>query len=94
MALIAVTYVYGGSPEALAEHRPVHREFLRSLLASGDLLAAGPFDDDEHAGALLLVEAPSTQEALAILDPDPLLVESVITERTARPWRITVGELS
>lgn len=93
MAIIAVTYVYGGSAQALAEHRPRHREFLRGLAATGELLAAGPFDDDEPAGALLLLEAETPQDALQLLDPDPLLVEQVITQRTARPWRITVGGL-
>lgn len=93
MPIIAVTYVYGGSAQALTEHRPRHREFLRGLAATGDLIAAGPFDDDEPAGALLLVDSETPQDALQLLDPDPLLLEQVITERTARPWRITVGGL-
>ncbi|MDO5619119.1 YciI family protein [Kocuria sp.] len=93
MTLQAVTYVYGGSAEALAEHRPVHRQFLGELEAAGVLLAAGPYDDDAPAGALLIVQADSPEQALEVLDPDPLLVEQVITERTARPWKVTVGRV-
>lgn len=93
MSLHAVTYVYGGPADALAEHRPAHREFLGELAARGILLAAGPFDDNDDAGALLLIEADSAAQALSVLDPDPLLIQEVITERKARPWKITVGAL-
>ena len=41
MAIIAVTYVYGGDPQALTEHRPRHRDFLRELLDDGSLVLAG-----------------------------------------------------
>ena len=51
MAIIAVTYVYGGDPQELAEHRPRHREFLAQLHDSGALVASGPYDDDQPAGA-------------------------------------------
>ena len=37
MTIIAVTYVYGGDPQELAEHRPRHREFLAQLRDSGAL---------------------------------------------------------
>lgn len=93
MSLQAVTYVYGGSAEALAEHRPAHRQFLNDLREAGTLRAAGPYDDQEAPGALLLIQAESPEAALAALDPDPLLIEQVITERSARPWKITVGSL-
>lgn len=92
MPTIAVTYTYGGSAEALAEHRPAHREFLRGLAAEGRLVCSGPYDD-EPAGALLILSAPDAREALALLDDDPLLREGVITERTARPWTVVIGSL-
>lgn len=93
MALFAVTYVYGGSAEALTEHRPAHRRFLNELEAAGDLVAAGPYDDDADPGALLLINAESADAALELLLPDPLLIEQVITERSARPWKVTIGSV-
>lgn len=93
MSLQAVTYVYGGSPAALAEHRPAHRQFLRELETAGVLLAAGPFDDNDQAGALLILSAETPQEALNLLESDPLLVEHVITQRQARPWNVKVGRV-
>ena len=94
MSIIAVTYVYGGDPQALAEHRPRHREFLRELHEAGSVIATGPFDDELPAGALLLLRAASPEEALARLEADPLLEVGVITERTARPWKVVLGELA
>lgn len=93
MSLHAVTYVYGGSAEALAEHRPAHRQFLNELEVAGVLLAAGPYNDDAPAGALLIIEADSPEQALKVLDPDPLLLQDVITARAARPWKVTVGRV-
>ncbi|KUG53912.1 MULTISPECIES: YciI family protein [Kocuria] len=93
MAIIAVTYVYGGDAQALTEHRPRHRDFLRELLAEGSLVLAGPYDDDLPAGALLLMRAETPEAALELLAPDPLLEVGVITERTARPWKISIGQL-
>lgn len=94
MAIIAVTYVYGGDPQELAEHRPRHREFLAQLHDSGALVASGPYDDDQPAGALLLLRAEDPESALAALDPDPLLEVGVITERSARPWKVVIGKLA
>ena len=81
MAIIAVTYVYGGDPQALTEHRPRHRDFLRELLADGSLVLA------------TLRTAFLSSAALELLAPDPLLEVGVITERTARPWKISIGQL-
>lgn len=93
MTIIAVTYVYGGDPRALAEHRPRHREFLQGLRAAGALIASGPFEDDLPDGALLLLRAESPEAALELLVPDPLFEVGVITQRSARPWKVVIGEL-
>lgn len=93
MSLFAVTYVYGGSKDALAEHRPAHRQYLSDLETAGIIVASGPYDDDEQAGALLIVSAETADQALAHLDADPLLTHEVITHRQARPWKVTIGRV-
>src|SRR4051812_42186974 len=41
--------------------RPVHRQYLATLKAAGQLAASGPFTDDY--GALIIYEANSMEEA-------------------------------
>ena len=62
-------------------------------MTAGSLVLAGPYDDDLPAGALLLMRAETPEAALELLAPDPLLEVGVITERTARPWKISIGQL-
>lgn len=92
MAVFAVQYGYVDSPDDLARVRPEHRQFLSGLLAEGTLLASGPFapsdslPDQQGAGALLLLRAPSVHAVEALLDEDPFHRAGLIQTRSLRGW--------
>lgn len=93
MATHAVLYTYDPQrlPEML-EIRPRHREFLATLITSGQLLAAGAWADSESdPGALLLLDVESPAAALAALEADPFLSEGIITNRRAYRWSPALG---
>lgn len=92
MALFAVQYTYIDDAEKVQSFRPEHREHLRELHAVGTLLLAGPLGGGP--GALLIVSAESEEAALGALSGDPFLRESVIVDRNAREWTVSVGELT
>lgn len=92
--ICAVEYTYDPDRSAeLAELRPRHREFLRSLLESGDLITSGPWLDGAP-GALLLVRAADADAALELLADDPFQQAGLIAQRTARGWDPVLGVLA
>lgn len=91
MALFAVQYTYIDDADQVQSFRPEHREHLRELHAEGTLVLAGPLSG--APGALLIVRADSEEAALAALDGDPFKRERVITDRSAREWTVSIGEL-
>src|SRR5213079_1553596 len=56
VAYFAVIYRYRPDDEALDEHRPAHRAFLRSLYQAGKLVVSGPLGGDADPAALLLFD--------------------------------------
>ena len=92
MPVFAVTYSYAASPEALAEIRPIHREYLATLLTQGILLASGPFVGSD--GALLIVKAASVNEVAELLDNDPFDIAGFIGERAITEWNPVFGPWS
>jgi uncharacterized protein len=70
--------------EKIQQVRPVHREYLKSLLAQGKLVAAGPFTDD--SGALIIYEAATNEDAEAILRGDPFCTNGIFVTWQLRPW--------
>jgi uncharacterized protein len=93
MAVFAVTYQYVDDAELLATHRPVHREYLRSLLGERGLIAAGPTVGGPSASAFLVFEAESAGDVEALLDHDPFWTEGVITAREVIEWNVVIGSL-
>lgn len=90
MPVFVVTYAYDDRDAERDAVRPDHRDFLRSLLASGDLLASGPYTDGEP-GAFLVLRAESADAALATLDADPFLLAGLVETRTVRGWDPVIG---
>jgi uncharacterized protein YciI len=64
--------------------RPVHRQYLTTLKANGQLAVAGPFTDDW--GALIVYEAASAEEAERLLRGDPFHHNGIFVRWTIRPW--------
>jgi uncharacterized protein YciI len=73
----------------IAEIRPVHRQYLSSLLEQGRLAAAGPFTDD--SGALIVYEANSKEEAETILKGDPFHHNGIFLSYVIRPWNPVIN---
>ncbi len=89
MNIAAVFYTYDLSrSEELAEIRPTHREFLKSLFVADKLLASGPLDTDQ---ALIVVRAESPEAALELLAPDPLNEAGIIIGKRAQMWNPVIG---
>lgn len=93
MAVFAVTYHYVSDDDFINAHRPVHREYLRSLLNGGGLVAAGPTTGRATPSAQLVFEAESAEEVDALLDADPFVVEGVVTSREIYEWNVAIGSL-
>ena len=90
MGVFAVHYRYADDPEALAEHRPAHRQFLRDLLERDVVLAAGAYPDGER-GALLVFRADSEQNVARLLEADPYRAHDLIHGCEIRRWTQAMG---
>jgi uncharacterized protein len=91
MALHAVLYRYVDDPAALDEHRPAHRDHLRTLFEKGHLVVSGPLAEGGGPGALLIFEAADVDEVAALLDDDPFRRRGLIAEREIRRWNPAFG---
>ena len=69
--------------------RPVHRQYLNALKASGQLAASGPFTDD--FGALIIYEANSKEEAEKLLQGDPFHANGIFVQWVIRPWNPVIA---
>jgi uncharacterized protein len=86
MALFAALIEFTEDEELRLETRPVHREYLRSLLDAGKLAMSGPWADD--TGALIIYDAQDMSEVQRILDHDPYRSAGVIASATIKEWRV------
>ena len=91
MPLHAVLYRYSTDAAALDEHRPDHRDYLRSLFEQGHIVVSGPLADGGGPGALLILEAEDVDAVAALLDEDPFHVLGLITDREIRRWNPAFG---
>lgn len=94
MPLFATTYRYVADSDAARDTtRPAHREYLAGLTASGTLAISGPYVGGE-AGALLVFETPTHDEAVALTDADPFVIEGLVAEVSVREWQPVSGRLA
>jgi uncharacterized protein len=75
--------------EKIQEIRPVHRQYLATLKANGQLAASGPFTDD--SGALIIYEAASREEAEKLLQGDPFHQNGIFARWQLRPWNPVIA---
>ncbi|MEJ5927064.1 YciI family protein [Corynebacterium sp. H128] len=88
MTYFAVNYQYPADSEAIASTRPVHREFLGTLLQEGKLVGSGPFLDSD-GGALIIIklaEGATVSDATELMDKDPFTTAGLLDSRSIRPW--------
>ena len=91
MTLHAVLYRYVDDPATLDEHRPAHRDHLRSLYEQGLLVVSGPLAEGGGPGALLIFDVADAAEVAALLDKDPFTILGLIAEREIRRWNPAFG---
>lgn len=80
----ATVFEYGNQ-HLIGDVRPTHREYLAALKEQGKLVASGPFEDD--SGALIIYEAETPEEAVALVENDPFRAAGVFASYTMKPWR-------
>ena len=85
----AAVIEYLQDAEKVERLRPQHRQYLRDLLAKGNMFATGPFEDGY--GALIVYEAETMEKAEALLKGDPFHAAGVFVKWTMRPWKIVMG---
>jgi uncharacterized protein len=90
MALHAVIYRYSPDTDRLDEHRPRHREYLRTLFEQGRIVVSGPLTDGAP-GALLILDADDPAHVAELLDQDPFRLLGLIEEREIRQWSPAFG---
>lgn len=79
----AAVIEYSPDREKIKAIFPAHRQYLRTFLESGRLLAAGPFIDD--GGALLIYEAETPDQVEEWIRGDPYHAAGVSTRWRIRP---------
>ena len=84
MAKFAVITTYGPDTEKRMATRPTHRDYLRTLVDSGNLLHAGPFADD--LGARVIFEAESKEQVEGFLADDPYTKAGCLAGAVVREW--------
>ena len=90
MSFFAVTYTYVDSPR-LADVRPAHREYLRTLIDAGLLRASGPLVGVQPGGALLIFEAADSGVVAAAVVDDPFQLEGLVEQTAVVEWNPLLG---
>ena len=93
MASHAVLYHYTDDAAARDEFRADHRAYLGTLVESGELLASGPTNSAEGAGALLIMQVESTERVIELLDLDPFAVRGLVAGRTILEYSVVLGSV-
>ncbi|CAG2155916.1 hypothetical protein LMG31506_05528 [Cupriavidus yeoncheonensis] len=86
-ARLYVNYAkYVSDHSRILRARPAHRSYAQAIRAKGALIIAGPFADD--SGALLIYQAKSKDEAMALISEDPYQAEGVYEATALSEWRL------
>ena len=93
MAVFAVIYRYVDRADEVAEHRPAHREYLRTLVGSPGLIAAGRADGGDQPSGVLLFQADSPEQVIPLLDGDPFWTLGLIEKREIMEWTVAIGSI-
>ncbi len=81
----AAVFEYLQDPEKVAAIRPLHRQYLSSLLEKDQLVAAGPLTDD--TGALIVYEAESAEAVEQLIRADPFFANGIFLRWKLLPWK-------
>lgn len=82
-------------PNSVARRMEIRPEHLKHLDALGEaLILAGPFlnDQGEGVGSIVVIEAPTLDEARAMFNRDPFVVHGLFDSITIKPWKVTINK--
>src|SRR5229473_5151703 len=79
-----ITYI--PDPLKVQSVRPLHRDYAQGLAGQGKIVIAGLFSDG--AGAIIVYEAESLEQAEALAANDPYAKGGVWTKYEIHPWDI------
>lgn len=81
-----IEYTYDERAHLRDQHRPAHRAYLGGLLATGDMVAFGRYDDAEAPGALLIAEAETKESVEEMVRRDPFVIQGLVPAHRVRRW--------
>lgn len=90
MAFFVVTYIHPDG-EGWNTFLDAHVSYLQQLLAEGTLRASGPFVGTPHRSAMLILSAPSREDARSIIEQDPYKIEGLVSDMTITEWNPIFG---
>lgn len=90
MAKFAAVLEYISDADRVSEVRPLHREYLTTLVESGKMFNSGPFPDG--SGALIIYNAQDLAEAQVLLANDPFSKNGIIAGAQLKEWKIVMGK--
>ena len=91
--VLVVNYSYIADPDAIAEHRPAHREFLKGLADEGSLVLSGPLAPGvgQPDAGMLVFRSDSPEDVLAKLADDPFQTKGIVANVEVRGWAPVLG---
>lgn len=89
MAWYTVDTTYVEDRDKLAEVRPKHRDYLRGLVAQGQVLVAGPWAHDR--GGFVIYQVDDRAHLDRLLADDPYTTDGVAASRAIEELKITLG---
>ncbi|NUS43165.1 MAG: hypothetical protein HOQ24_05690 [Mycobacteriaceae bacterium] len=88
--IFAVHYTYAeATVPGRDQHRPAHRDWLRSLVGEGVVLSSGAYPDG--SGALILVTAADVGAAERLMTADPFLRNNLVENVRVVEWKPVMG---
>jgi uncharacterized protein YciI len=81
-----IEYAYDDRSHLRDQHRPAHRAYLGGLLATGEMVAFGRYDDADAPGALLLATAETKDEVEDMVRRDPFVIQGLVPTYRVRRW--------
>ena len=90
MKLFVVTYVHPDE-EGWQKFLAPHIEYLEQLTKQGSLCVSGPFVGTPEKSAMLILYAPSREDALDLIAKDTFIVQGLVSEINVTEWKPMFG---
>ncbi len=82
----ALLYRYDDRTDEREALRPAHRAYLSGLTEPSVAVAFARWADDGDPGALIVISAPSREDALAVPAADPYVTSGLVSSYELREW--------